>query len=374
MGEWTSYKRSQLDLKQKKYRSSTISSMILYSEKIITFIKGAKKALKEILENEVRLRVFRDRFYFGSYSYPIHIVIYQSKNVLGYFNAPFYEIGINEVLLNAPLDELKNILRHEMAHYLTYIKYGSDPMPHGDEFNECCKKYGWGKEVSKSSICVEKLKIDTKKEAVFRKVQKLMALSTSRSKNEAEIAMLKSRELLLKQNLSSTPFEEAPFVLLRVFKQKRKTAKMDAIAKILETFFVSVVYHKVSDGIYLEILGEKASVEVAVYVANVLDIEFEKLWERAPLKGKIAKNSFFIGIAKGFCDKVQFEKNEIKNALMVVEGKLSHAKQLAYKRLSSVTSALKSSHEASQLGQKAGRDLKIHPAVGCSKKERKYLI
>lgn len=354
--------------------------MIVYSEKIIGFLCIVKKVVKEILTHEASLRVSRDRFYdqTGRFSYPIHIVIYHSKNVLGYFNAPFYEIGINEVLMHAKVNDLKNVIRHEIAHYLTFINHGAETSPHGFAFKECCAMFGWGEEVSKASICLEELSNAPphEKASIFRRVQKLMALSSSSSQNEAEAAIIKSQTLLLKHNINAVHDEDdTPRIFLkRVLKQKRKSAKMDAIGKILETFFVSIVYHKVKDGIYLEILGDKVNVEIADYVASILETELEILWQNAQktarLKGSLAKNSFFMGVAKGYHDKIESLKKEFnadtERALIVIEKKLSAAREMAYKRLSSSTSSARHSKEAALLGQKAGKNLTINPGIQSS--------
>ena len=148
---------------------------------------------------------------------------------------------------------------------------------------------------------------------------------------------------------------------------------MDAIGKILETFFVSIVYHKAKDGVYLEIIGEKVNIEIAEYVAKILEFELETLWKNTQgLVGARAKNSFFMGVAKGYCDKIESLKNsypkETEQALLVVRSKLLKAKALVYKRLSSVPSATSNCMEASLLGQKAGKNLSINPAIHQSQK------
>ena len=201
-----------------------------------------------------------------------------------------------------------------------------------------------------------------------------MALTTSNHAHEAEQAMIKSQQLLLKHNLESdyigNPDEEKIF-MKRIMKQKKETAKMRSIALILKTFFVSIVYSRGAESICLEILGDAVNIEIAEYVANVLDAELEKLWKeaqkKARLKGAVAKNSFFLGIAKGYCDKIQALKKdytqEIANGLIVLEKKLVDAQALVYPRLSSRTSTAGYCPTSSKLGEKMGRQLNINPAL-----------
>lgn len=354
--------------------------MLVYSKKIIEFISEIKIAVKKILSHEVGLKVKNSRFFNfdSSSSYPICIVIYNNKEMLGYFDSGFYELGFHEKLMYASKEQLLNIIRHELAHYIVFIKHGH-VQSHGLEFKRFCESLGWKEEVYRATICLEGEKDATfvEESGVLRKVQKLMALATSSNQNEAEQAMIKSQQLLLKHNIESRYIgsdDEEKMFLKRILKQKKESAKMRAIAKILETFFVSTVYRKAQGAIYLEILGSAVSVEIAEYVADVLLNELEKNWnfvkKEANLKGMVAKNSFFLGVARGYCDKIQALKrsysSEVMNALLVIENKLIESKDLVYDKLASSTSRAGYCSESSILGEKMGRQLNINPGVGKS--------
>ena len=248
--------------------------------------------------------------------------------------------------------------------------------PHAGQFRTFCERMGWGEEVYKATTCLDggQNEIQKDEDAVLRKVQKLMALSTSSNEHEAQIAMIKSQQLLLKHNIESKYIgtdDEEKICLKRIMKQKKQDAKMQAIARVLETFFVGYVYNRVGDSTYLEILGNAVNVEIADYVASVLKSELDKLWNEArklaKLKGRIAKNSFFLGIARGYCNKIQALKvqytNDVTSALMVIEKKLIDAKAMVYPRLSSSKSSAYYCQKSSALGEQMGRSLKINPAV-----------
>jgi hypothetical protein len=351
----------------------------IYSNRVIHFIQEIKCAIRDILSQEVRIRVERTRFYDRrqTSSYPISVVIYNDKNLLGYFDPNFYELGFHERLMHESREQLYNVIRHELAHYITFINYGREAQPHGAEFKRLCQRMGWGEEVDRATLCLEgeNNTPNTQPESgVFRKVQKLMALATSSNAHEAEQAMIKSQQLLLKHNAESQYLEVEDgekIVLKRILKQKKKTAKMCAVAKILETFFVSAVYHRSKEHVHLEILGEAVNVEIAEYVAAVLHTELDHLWnqaqQKARLKGTVAKNSFFLGLAKGYCNKVQALKQEhttaTTQALMVLEKKLTNAKAMVYGRLSSSRSYASHCHASSALGEQMGRQLHITPSV-----------
>lgn len=350
--------------------------MFVYSKAIIQFAEDLRKIISQVLTREAKLKCTERRFLDKSQqiSYPIQVIIYNHRSMLGYFDSAFYELGFHERLIHCPREKLVNIVRHELAHYLLFIQCGPTASPHSTEFRQFCKQMGWGPEVYQASMSLDELPAAIEESAILRKVKKLMALSASHHANEAEVAMLKSQELLLKHHLDSGRLlEESEKILMkRVLKQKKESAKMRAIGKILETFFVGTVYHRSSDGfIYLEIFGESVNLEIAEYVAGLLNQELDYLWKIASkgtcLKGVTAKNSFFLGVAKGYCQKVEvLKKNHaasFEKALIVLEKKLSLAKDLIYPRLSSKNVSGKFCPASSQLGEKAGQNLTINPAL-----------
>lgn len=363
--------------------------MIVYSTKIIRFIGEIKSAIKSILVKEVGLRVHGERFYDKTerYSYPIKIVVYNNKKMLGYFASDLFELGFHELLIGVGRQELHNIIRHELAHYLCFIKYGQFAQSHGPEFKEICVGLGWGEEVYRATTCLETGTSEHLESSILRKVQKLMALAASANPHEAEQAMIKARELLLKHNIDEKCIADEPDVekvfLKRVLKQRKECAKMRAIATILDTFFVNTVFSRGTECIYLEIVGSEVNVEIAEYVANFLDVELENLWEQAKktyygLKGMVAKNSFFLGIAKGYAEKIKALKRtyspDVSQALLVIEKKLVDAKSMVYPRLRYTRSNASFCQQSSQLGEQVGRSLTITPGIQQQQKSRSLLI
>lgn len=363
--------------------------MIVYSKKIIQFVNEIQGTIKAILSKEICLKVVGDRFYDSRHnaSYPIKVVIFNNKSMLGYFDPDFYELGFHERMMHSNREQLDHLIRHELAHYMVFILHGVSTQPHGAEFRAFCQRMGWSEEVYRASSCLENEQTSPEIEAssILRKVQKLMALATSSNEHEAELAMIKSQQLLLKHNIESKYIgseSDEKIFLKRIIKQKRENAKMRSIAKILETFFVSTIYRRAEGFIYLEILGEAVNIEIAEYVAAILQSELDRLWQRAQqqanLKGTIAKNSFFLGIARGYCNKIHALKREyqsdVANALMVIEKKLIDAKEMVYQRLFSTRSSGSYCQKSSALGEQMGRQLNINPAIHRSSNNSGVLI
>ncbi len=348
--------------------------MFVYSQSIFRFVSEIQGLIKRILTNEVHLQCGNTRFYNRkkTKSYPINVVIYNHKSMLGYFDAEFYELGFHERLMQVSKEQLHNIIRHELAHYLTFIQYGAMVQPHANEFKTICENLGWDAKVSRATTTLD-FHSSEEESSVLRKVKKLMALSTSAHANEAEQAVLKSQELLLKHNVEASrdTQDEEKICMQRIMQQKKETAKMRAIANILKTFFVGIVYHRGEQFTTLEIIGTAVNIEIAEYVAKVLNTEFDNLWaeakKSAQLKGALAKNSFFLGIAKGYCNKIQAMKrehsSEVTNALMVLEKQLIDAQDMVYPRLSSKKTSANYCPTSGMLGEKMGRLLNINPAI-----------
>jgi len=359
--------------------------MLIYNKAVFSFITKAEFFLKEILENEAKIQTLRTRFILNKYYYPIHVVVFTGKNQIGYFDQNTYQIGLNENLIYQCRDHvLKDIIRHELAHYLTFISH-PQALPHGTEFKETCRKYQWDKAVELTQMDLESYKADKvanlENEKVINKVKKLLSLAQSSNSNEAQLATVKANKLLLKHNLqtiSSIDNDEDIFVA-ELFKVKRRNAKIGAIYDILKHFYVNPVLRYTKEGVVLEACGTKLNIELAQYVASFLDSKLDELWScmKPKLKGLKAKNSFYHGLAKGYNEKVnQMEQqftHEEKMSLIQLDQKLKKDVQKIYKRLSSTSSNASIDGAAFNNGKKAGLNLNINKAIK-SKTKRIFLI
>lgn len=351
--------------------------MLIYSETIYAFIAKCEKYLKEIIHNEVGFDVKRSRFLYNKYLYPIHIVVFEGEKQLGYFDPHHYQIGLNKCLIYTAKEKvLKDILRHEFAHYLCFLYYPEQLKPHGQEFNEICDRFKWSKDISAASLNIEQsnnlLEGDLEAEKVIAKVKKLLSLAQSDNINEAQAATAKANQLLIKHNLNY--IEKENFETLYVdnlVTQKRKTTKLMAIYDILKHFLVRPILSYGKGQVTLEVTGLKGNIELAHYIYSFLDNEFERLWKSYAkennFKGQKAKNSFFYGIAKGYDQKINetiatFDKNDSKN-LIILNKKLDLEVQKIYRRLSSTAAQNSLDANSFHHGKKAGANLTINKGI-----------
>lgn len=355
----------------------------------MTFLQRLSGLAKSIITNEVGVKISRSRIHYKNYSYPFSIVAFESDNQLGYFDHHSYQIAINKRLMyTAKQDVIKNILRHEIAHLISFLEYGRSISHHGIEYKEICKKFGWGKDVYLSQTNIElqneKIEGDIISEKVISKVKKLLQLASSDNQHEAELATIKANELLISHNISKLHIkaeQEDTVYVNRVIQGKRILAKHRAIHRILETFLVRPIFSTSSGNFYLEVTGDKVNVELANYVALFLDQQLDRLWldtrkNYQNIKGPTAKNSFMNGVANGYVSKIKTFQNKSSNSkdIIKIEKDLEKKISMIYKRLRSTgQSSTKSCNLSSALGEAAGKNLSIRPAIK-NQQSNKYFI
>ncbi len=351
--------------------------MEVYNKTIFSFISKLTHFAKEILSTECNLIVKRNRFQLNNYLYPLKIIIFTGQNKIGYFEQSTYQIGLNENLLYETRDHiLKDILRHELAHFLTFIHYPT-AKAHGVEFQETCIKYRWDKSISKSSMDIKTYKQDVvanlENERVLSKVKKLLNLASSTNEHEAELATVKANKLLLKHNLQFGELEldEENLYVKRVMKTKKRNSKISAIYDILKTFYVNPVLRYAKDGVYLEVCGTMLNIELSDYVTDFLDQKLDELWLKTKtekkLKGLRAKNSFFTGLAKGYESKIYNSQSEFtekeKKSLTIYRNKMDTKVRKIYKSLSSSSCNSSIDQNAFNSGKKVGISLSINKGL-----------
>ncbi len=346
--------------------------MYLYSPAILSFISLLKKYSLEILAEEMGFKISGSRFQYGRIRYPLNVVVFERKKYLGQFESSSLLIGINKLLMySAKTEVIKNVLRHEIAHYICFIENGNQVEPHGFEFKKICQRFGWNEEISKATFNFlaenEKIEGDLPSERIIEKVKKLLLLTQSPNLHEAELATIKANNLILAHNLERLDQKPDELTYLkRVISGKKTTGKTRAIYEILKQFFVYPVFNYAHGVFYLEVIGSLENVEIADYVANYLDLELEKIWKGQKLKGISQKNSFMEGLAEGFTKKLNLERERYfpGTNLIKLDKVLSQKVSLVYPRLSrrSIGQGF-GCEKAKNLGRKEGSNLTIRKGI-----------
>lgn len=357
--------------------------MLIYSSTITSFLKKNQKRALEIMKTEMGLEVQTKKFLYGKHYYPLNLVVFESQNKWGYFWPEFFQIGIHRRFVTWPEQKtIDDLLRHELAHYYCYLLHGTNVDAHGPEFRNVCKGFGWDESVYSATAKLEETaKTEqqmNERERLMSKVQKLFNLAQGQDGHEAQAAIAKANELLLKYNLQDLNFQEKEedICCQKVLLFKKRSAKTDAILQILNHFYVKTIYSQGQGLSSLEVVGNRSSVELADYTAKYLDQELERLWKLArkenpkTLQGLRARNSFFQGIAVGYVKKIkegQPKDQSTTTALIKIQAQLEQQAALVYGRLSSLATQRRGDLSAHSAGVEQGRNLSLRPGVNKNK-------
>ena len=355
--------------------------MLFYSRASLSFVRRLEQYTWNILIDEMGIKVRKTRFVCGEYTWPLEIACFEHPSTLGYFEPESLLIGVNRLLMvNGDEDFLKNLLRHELAHYICYIHHGRDMAAHGKEYRRLCRNCGWGKNVFNAKINKQEIALSLQQNQtdvkILTRIKKLMALGSSSNQHESDAATLKANELLIKYNLEKASLnpddiDEKAYYVLVAAKAPKTNEMLRALGRILKNFMVHPVYSRKKNHTALEIIGTRLNVELASYVADFLQHEFERLWkqtqkENLHLKGIVAKNSFLRGMAKGLDEKLNAVKKHTagnKTQLTLIKTALEEAVAMAYPHLGVVRTKTQHCPQGNALGEEAGKNISIHPGL-----------
>ncbi len=335
--------------------------------------------------------------YFKNSMRPPHFELSGADRMLGNWKGGHWRrLSISIFLIQSyPWEYVQEVLYHEMAHqYVDEILGIRDDLPHGEIFKSICRENGidssatgdihtW-MERKRNSFSAQ-----SGNHTILDKVHKLLALAQSKNEHEAQLAMAKAHELLLKHNLSLLDAHAGRHY---VYKQIGNIGNRDAIKSLLcsilcKFFFVEAIWkfgyeqHENKNGRALEIYGLPENVEMAEYVYNYLQNISELLWtdykEQKKIDGNKHRRTFIYGLLEGFYTKLENRAVTSHSNKLVWKGD-PRLKEFFFRRnpRRSRTSHRYSTscHEAYASGINHGKNLVIRKGVhGKSNGEIKYL-
>lgn len=232
-----------------------------------------------------------------------------------------------KLVMNYPWISVREVLRHEMAHQVTDEALGGADQPHGARFREACRLLNADPHAAGDypSLyeAVEAGGLDDNDRILLR-VKKLLALSQSSNRHEAELAMTKVHELIARYNidlLSRHTGRQYGSACLGV-PQVRQSADDYAMSRLLQDFYFveavwigAYVFGKARMGRILEISGATENVKMAGYVYDFLRRVIEDQWKlfrkgRAVTSGR--KVDFALGLLSGFSEKLKAGDGELE--------------------------------------------------------------
>ncbi|GAX61791.1 hypothetical protein SCALIN_C27_0190 [Candidatus Scalindua japonica] len=320
-----------------------------------------------------------------------------SEDVLGTWKGGFHRrLSISTFLINNHKWEyVQEVLYHEMAHqYVEEVLGIRDSLPHGEAFKRVCRNNNidpsatgdiksWVENRNNTSS------VSKENHKILDKVHKLLALAQSPNEHEAQNAMTKAHEFLLKHNISLLDVQtEWNYIFKQIGEVGRRNPIKSIISSIISKFFfVEAIWtfgydqHKDRSGRVLEIYGTPENVEMAEYVYNYLQNISEFLWTEHKRREKIGGNrhrrTFIYGLLDGFYNKLdgQVIKNQSKELVWTGDPRLKEFYHRRNPRTAHSSSRFsKSCNDTYNSGMDQGKNLVIHKGVQGDSKGRGRLL
>jgi hypothetical protein len=277
-------------------------------------------------------------------------------------------------LLGRPWLEVMSVLQHELAHqYCDEVLQIRGESPHGDTFRRVCEERGIDARAGGIPPAADAPEGDR----VLDRIRKLLALASSDNRNEAELAMQKAHELMLRHNVEAPRGAiDGRYVVRQLGDPSKRGNRVEGavLGLLSELFFVKVILVPVwvplhaKRGTAYEISGTRPNVDMAEHVYSFLLATADRLWREnrgdARVRSGRDRLSYQMGVIGGFRDKLLADRITLQETGLVWVGdadldrhhRARHPRITTRKR----TVTLDGAHAA---GREAGRTVVLHKPV-----------
>lgn len=335
-------------------------------------------ALEAALLRELRTQIeWQNHVRFRNALVPPVLVLGMSERRLGQWNRATRTLEISRALvLSRPWAEVISVLEHELAHqYVDEILKATGEAAHGPTFQRVCEERGI--DARAAGVPVPSDAPPAPAERALDRIRKLLALAGSPNQHEAEMAMKKAHELMLRHNIEEArAHEERQYEVRHLGDPHKRGTRVEAeVAGLLaESFFVKVIRVPVylplagKRGQVYEIAGTVANVEMAAHVYAFLLATAERLWRENRNDTRVRSGrdrmAYLSGVIGGFREKLVAERKELRGTGLVWVGDRSldayyHARHPRIEHRSRRV-RVNGAHAA---GREAGRTVVLHRPV-----------
>ncbi len=211
-------------------------------------------------------------------------------------------------------DEVRELLRHEMAHQLAdQVLDGGAETSHGPAFREACRLLGAHPGASGEFVPLGARldgDADPGRARVLERVHKLLALASSRNRHEAELALLRAREFARRHHVDERQGGDeflSAFAGRPALRHSREEYQLAAlVTRTWEVYGIWVpawVVERERMGTVLELSGTATQVKLAGYVHAFVRRHIATEWERydhGRRLGARRRTDFGCGVIEGF--------------------------------------------------------------------------
>jgi hypothetical protein len=316
---------------------------------------------------------------------------------LGQWDASKREICFNRRLaFDHPWDEIRDVLRHEMAHQLaqTVLAAAGQP-PHGPAFQQACLmlQADPAAAAARRPLHTRLAQRQAREESPqHAKIRKLLALAQSRNANEAEAAMLKAHALMARHHITTLTRDPGRTFIsiflglpaLRHFKEAYFLANLIQDYYFVQGIWVpAYVVAKEKMGRVLEVSGTPANAAQASYVFAFVNAYIERRWLEMTSHKRLTryqKSDFAVGIIEGF--RRQLDRQQLPEAkpaeralIRQSDPRLTTYLQCRYPRTSRIQRG--SGHHDPNVyrrGRKIGEEMILHRGIVHNARGTKHLL
>jgi hypothetical protein len=302
------------------------------------------------------------------------LMLSDSTRRLGQWTRATRTLELSRALVLArPWLEVTSVLEHEMAHqYVDEVLGIRDESAHGPTFQRVCDERGIDARAAGAPLAsTSNVEVDR----ALDKIRKLLALAGSDNQHEAEMAMRRAHELMLRYNIEQAAAQQTYEVRhLGTPSQRANTVEADIVGLLTEFFFVEVIRVPVylpregKHAAVYEVVGTHANVEMAAHVFAFLLATAERLWREnrgdARVRNGRDRISYQSGVIRGFREKLLAERKELKGTGLVWVGDsgLNDFYRARHPRIRTVKRTVRLSR-AHAAGREAGRNVVLHKPV-----------
>lgn len=235
------------------------------------------------------------------------------------------------LVFDRPWPEVISVLQHEMAHqFVDEVLGARGETAHGETFRRICAERGIdGRAAGAPLAAADGGEVDR----VLDRIRKLLALAGSPNLNEAETAMRRAHELMLRHNIdAAAAAADRRFEVAYLGEPLKRSSRVetDVIGLIARFFFVKVIRIPVylaregKRGAVYELSGTRPNLEMARHVHAFLLATAERLWKEnrgdARVRSGRDRLAYQSGVVRGFHDKLAQERTQLRGTGLVWVG------------------------------------------------------
>jgi len=239
---------------------------------------------------------------------------------------------------------------------------------------------------------------ETDKENILAKIQKLLALSSSPNQSEAEVAMSKAQEMMVRYKLTMAEVAKANVITSKEEGYARETVETgkqrlhsyhDYIMNILQNFFfVKVVessrfnYQTYKKEKIYYFLGKPTDIAIAKHTYQFLKNAFRSSWENYRKNTgchRSYSHSYYRGMFDGISEKLRVERKKVEQEMGLIVVPDAGLKLFVENEFPDLRQRQGRGHahygNAMEAGRKAGRSLQFNkPIIGGSSSNTRRLL